>query len=147
MVHLHSALRYLILISLVFAIVNAFMKMRGKEAYTSSDNTLSLVTFILAHTQLLLGLALYFIGSKGMNLFSNGMGDVMKNSTMRFFAVEHLFGMILAIVIISVGRIKAKKMSDDVAKHKTTFIYFLLGFILIFVSIPWPFRGFGQGWF
>lgn len=147
MVHLHSALRYLILIALVITIINAFLKMKGKKPFTPVDNRLSLVTFILAHTQLLLGLALYFMGSKGMALFSNGMGEVMGNSTFRFFAVEHIFGMLIAIVLITMGRVRAKKMTDDVAKHKTTFTYYLIALVLIVISIPWPFRGFGQAWF
>ena len=147
MVHLHSALRYLILIALVVTIINAFLKMKGKKPFLALDNKLSLVTFILAHIQLLLGLALYFIGNKGMSLFSIGMGEVMKTSALRFFAVEHIFGMLIAIILITMGRIKSKKLESDVAKHKTTFIYYLIALLIIIISIPWPFRGFGQAWF
>ena len=147
MVHLHSALRYLILIALVITIVNAFLKMKGKKPFAPIDDKLSLITFILSHMQLLLGLALYFIGAKGMSLFANGMGEVMKTSVLRFFAVEHIFGMLIAIVLITMGRVRSKKQSNDVAKHKTIFVYYLIALIIIIVSIPWPFRGFGQAWF
>jgi hypothetical protein len=142
--HLHSSLRYLLLIVLVVSIVNAFLKMQKKAPFTAADNKLSLATFILTHTQLLLGLVLYFFGAKGFSYIKMGLD--MGDSVMRFYAVEHLVGMLIAIVLISLGRIKAKKLTDDVAKHKTHFVYFLIGLIIIIASIPWPFRGLGTNW-
>lgn len=143
--HLHSALRYVLLLVLIATILNAYLKSKKNEPFVSRDNNFSLGTFILAHTQLLLGLALYFLGNKGASYL--GMEDFMKNSMMRFFAVEHVFGMLIAIGLITFGRIKSKKLTNDMAKHKTTFIYFLIALFIIIASIPWPFRGFGQAWF
>jgi hypothetical protein len=45
------------------------------------------------------------------------------------------------------GYSKAKKKAEDSQKFKTTFWYYLIGLVLILVSIPWPFRGLGAGWF
>ncbi|MCB9227719.1 MAG: cytochrome B [Chitinophagales bacterium] len=143
-IHLHSSLRYVLLIFLVVTIINSILKL--KKEYNRTDDKLSLLTFIFAHTQLLIGLGLYFMGSKGMSYFSMGMGEVMGNSVFRFFAVEHLVGMLVAIVLITVGRIKMKKLTDGAAKHKTTLIYYAIALILILVSIPWPFRHFGNAW-
>lgn len=143
-IHLHSSLRYVLLIFLVVTIINSILKL--KKEYNRTDDKLSLLTFIFAHTQLLIGLGLYFMGSKGMSYFSMGMGEVMSNSVFRFFAVEHLVGMLVAIVLITVGRIKMKKLTDATAKHKTTLIYYAIALILILVSIPWPFRHFGNAW-
>jgi hypothetical protein len=54
--------------------------------------------------------------------------------------------MIIGIVLVSVGRIKAKKLTDDVAKHKTTFIFFAIGLLLILSRIPWPFTSVARAW-
>ncbi|MCD8529279.1 MAG: hypothetical protein LRY27_04845 [Chitinophagales bacterium] len=143
-IHLHSFMRWLILIALVWSIFSSYKKWKANDVFTKQDNTLNLVTFIFAHVQLLLGLALYFMGNKGMNYF--GMEDFMKNSMMRFFAIEHIFGMLIAIGLITFGRIKMKKLTDATAKHKTIFIYYLIALLIILVTIPWPFRGFGNGW-
>jgi len=142
---IHSIFRYGMLLMLVGTLINFFIKWRNNYAFDAKSNRLSLITFIFSHVQLLLGFMLYFMGPKGMSYF--GMEGVMSNSMMRFFAVEHIFGMLVAIILISLGRIKSKKLESDVAKHKTTFIYFLIALVIIIVSIPWPFRGFGQAWF
>lgn len=144
--HTHSLLRYILLIFLIWATVNAFLKMRGNKPFLALDNKLSLYTFILAHIQLLIGLALYIFGANGIKLFEKGMSTVMSVSVFRFFAVEHLVGMLIAIALITVGRIKAKKLTEDLAKHKTTFTFFLIALIIILVTIPWPFRNLGTTW-
>tara|TARA_B100000497_G_scaffold125844_1_gene163228 strand:- start:959 stop:1414 length:456 start_codon:yes stop_codon:yes gene_type:complete len=144
--HMHSLLRYVLLIFLVWSTVNALLKMRGKKPFIAIDNKLSLYTFILAHVQLLLGLALYFIGANGFKLFEKGMSAVMSVSVFRFFAVEHIVGMLVAIALITVGRVKSKKLTDDIAKHKTTFTFFVIALLIILVTIPWPFRNMGTAW-
>jgi heme A synthase len=144
--HTHRLLRYIILIFLVWTVINAFLKKRGNKPFLVLDNKLSLYTFILAHTQLLIGLALYFLGANGINLFDKGMSKVMSVSLFRFYAIEHLVGMLIAIALITVGRIRMKKAQDDTAKHQTIFLYYLIALIIIFVSIPWPFRNLGTSW-
>jgi hypothetical protein len=74
------------------------------------------------------------------------MGEMMASSAHRFYGIEHIFGMLVAIALITIGRIKSKKLTDDLAKHKTTFTFFLIALIIIFVTIPWPFRNMGTSW-
>jgi hypothetical protein len=100
--------------------------------------------------QLIIGLVLYIFGPMGLkNIQNMGMGEVMKNSYTRFFAMEHLIGMLIAIVVFHIGRSKSKKATDDASKHKKEFIFYLIGLLIILASIPWPFKaGFeGIGWF
>ncbi len=144
--HTHSLLRYVLLIFLVWTTVNAFLKMRGKKPYAIMDNKLSLYTFIFAHTQLLIGIVLYAISPIVKGAWSLGMGEMMASSAHRFYGIEHIFGMLVAIALITIGRIKSKKLTDDLAKHKTTFTFFLIALIIMFVTIPWPFRNMGTSW-
>jgi hypothetical protein len=103
---------------------------------------------IAAHTTLLIGLYQWFAGPWGLkNISALGMKVVMKDSVYRFYAIEHLTGMIIAIALITVGRGVSKKNIPDAQKHKKTFWFFLIALIIILASIPWPFRaGIARPW-
>ena len=144
--HLHSANRYILLALLLVVIITSFLKWKGKKEYTKQDNKLNLLTFIFAHLQLLLGFVLYF--SKGWhNFFLDYKGE----SFLRFFGIEHMVGMLIAITLITLGRIKGKKIEDSMRRHKLTFWYFFIALIIILITIPWPFREWAEaaqiGWF
>lgn len=145
--HLHSSLRYLIIIALVAVVVRAMLKWSKNESFTKQDNTFSIVALAMVHTQFLLGLIMYFLSPYMNFLKENGMGLVMKTSIYRFYIVEHLFGMLVGVILITVGRSLAKRAVEDSEKHKKLFIYYGIGLLIILLSIPWPFRGFGNGWF
>lgn len=148
--HLHSSLRWFLLIVLIYSVVSSFNGMMKKQAFTAGHDKAGLMLTILADIQLLIGLILYFMGAFGLkNIQLMGMGEVMKNSYFRFFAMEHLLMMIIAIVLLHIGRAKSKKASTDLAKHKNAFWFYAIALVLILSSIPWPFRpGFEmRGWF
>jgi len=139
--HLHSALRWILLILLVISVSKAVVG--SAKRFFEKDRKMALVIMILAHVQLLLGLALYF-----MRGLQDQMGD-MGNALARFRAVEHPLGMIVAIVLLTIGYGKIKRGSSDAAKFRALKIYFGLALLLILISIPWPFREgmAGYGWF
>ena len=146
---LHGILRWAVLLVIVFAIYRAWDGMQRKRIFDNTDNQAGLFLTIVIDTQLLLGLALYFLGAWGLkNIQNMGMGAVMKDSYARFFAIEHIMMMLIAVILIHIGRSKSKKAIDDMAKHKKAFWFYLIAFIIILASIPWPFRkGFeALGW-
>ncbi len=138
----HSGLRWLVLAAIIIAIVNSFGKTKGGITFSPKDKKKALFALIFTHIQLLLGLALYFISPKVV--FD---GASMKSDVMRFYLVEHSVMMLLAVVLITIGYSKAKRIAMDGKKFKTIMIYYGLGLILILISIPWPFRGLGGSWF
>lgn len=146
LLHLHSALRYIVLILLVFAIIKAFAGWFGKKPYTGADDKLSLFTLISTHTQFLIGLILYFISPIVQSALSD-MGSAMKEPTLRFWAVEHITMMLLAVVMITIGRSSSKKMADAIKKHQRVAIFFLIALVLILAAIPWPFSRVPRPWF
>jgi heme/copper-type cytochrome/quinol oxidase subunit 4 len=148
MEYLHSSLRYLIVVFLLASIFISFTKWRGKKPFTKGDKMTYLMTLIFCHIQLVVGLILFFFTKDMLKVISDagGMGAVMKNPLLRFIVVEHSLLMIIALVFITIGYSSAKRATTDIAKHKKTFIFYLIGFILIMVSIPWPFRIAGYGW-
>ena len=141
LLHVHSLLRYVLLILLLVSIVKSFSGWFGKKQFTNGTQKLNLFTLIFAHTQLLLGFAVYFISP--VVQFSN-----LSNATkeVRFFTIEHITMMILSIALITVGYSLSKKGKTDEAKYKRAAIFFLLALIVIFIAIPWPWSAVARGW-
>lgn len=141
LLHAHSGLRWVALILIVAAIVNALMNRKG-STYEKKDRMLNLFSMISLHTQLLIGLVLYFISPK-----VKFVEDWTSNDIYRFFGLEHFLLMVLAIVVITVGRKKAENAVEASQKHQLILKWFVIGLVLILAGIPWPFRGLGSGWF
>jgi hypothetical protein len=138
---IHNLLRWVILFLLVIAIINAISGMNSNKIFTKRDKTIGLVLMTSAHITLLIGLIQWFLSPWGWNLIKeNGFGVVMKNSAYRFWAVEHITGMLIAIALITIGRRVGKKNYTDRVKHKKTFWFYFIALIIILISIPWPFR-------
>lgn len=141
LVHAHSGLRWIVLILLLTSIFNAFSKKKSGK-YTEGDRKLALFTMISTHTQFTIGLILYFISP--LVVFS---GASMKNSIQRFYLVEHISLMLVAIVLVTIGHSKSKKAVEAASKFKAISIFYLLALILILAAIPWPFRIPTAQWF
>ena len=134
---LHNILRWLILLFLLIAMFQAFAKNSGIRKS-------SLWLLICAHITLLLGLYQWFTSVLGYKAIkASGFSAVMGNDAARFWAVEHITGMLLAIILITVARVKAK-----VLNYKADAWLYLIALILILAVVPWPFReGIGRPWF
>lgn len=141
--HLHSLLRWVMLILLILTVSKAVIG--GSKRFFEKDRKMTLFVMILAHIQLLLGLALYFM--RGKQVMLSNIGEL--SAFGRFTALEHPVGMILAIILITLGYGKVKRAESDAAKTKAVKVFFGLALIIILVSIPWPFReGMAHyGWF
>jgi uncharacterized membrane protein len=134
----HSLMRWAVLLFGLYAITKSVRGLMKNQEYTSNHNMAATLFVASVHLQALLGLLLY-VARGWVDNFSN-MGDTMKNSAARYWTVEHSVVMLLAIILVQVGRSKSKKATEARRKHKTSLIYFLIGFILILAMIPWPFR-------
>ena len=139
-VHSHSGLRWLVLGLLMYAVYNAAA---NKNSYEKKDKMINLFAMISLHVQLLLGLILYY--TSGNVSFDAGW---MKNAVTRFYGMEHLLGMLLAIIIVTIGRKLAEKQEVPEQKNKKIMVWYTIGLVLILISIPWPFReALGGSWF
>ncbi|PWJ57540.1 hypothetical protein CLV98_10610 [Dyadobacter jejuensis] len=136
LIHAHSGLRYVVLGLLIASVFVAYSKWQSND---QGDSKLYLFAMIAAHTQLLIGLILFSMSPKVD--FS-----MMGNALYRFFTVEHTIMMLIALVLITMGRVRAKKLTGA-DKHRTVLYFYSLGLIMILVAIPWPFRNLGAGWF
>ncbi len=126
MLHAHSGLRWLVLIFLLLAIIKSFAGWFGKKEFNKSDNLIALLLLSFTHTQLIIGVILYFISDKVV-----AIGDAMKDSTLRFWAMEHGVTMLIAIALITIGRVKSKKAVGSPDKFKKGAIFYTIALVLI----------------
>jgi len=132
--HLHSYFAYLLLAILVFSLIYTIVMFVRKEPFTDKVRKVALAGFIATHLQLLIGLVLYVISPRGLSNFS---GEAMGDTLSRLYILEHPLTMIIGVILISVGYIKAKKPGDDIRRYRTIVIFYLLGFGAILLRIPW----------
>jgi hypothetical protein len=128
----HSGWAYLALLLLVIAVLNSVIGMVLKKEFSSKDRTIALLGLIAAHIQLLVGLVLYFVSPIG----KAGLAE-MSNAAMRLTALEHPLINIIAIVFITIGWSKHKKVISSEAKFKPISIFYGVGLLLILSRIPW----------
>lgn len=136
LLHTHSILRYFILILLIVVIIQSLLGWVNKKPYSAMDNRMGLFLFIVTHTQLLVGVILYFVSP-----FVQFSGAAMRESSSRYWLVEHSIAMLIAIVLITLARTTSKKMTTAEAKHKRMFVFNLLAVVIILVTIWLSGRG------
>lgn len=139
LLHLHNLLRWIILLLLIIAIIQSF-----STTNRGGLRKISLFLLIATHIQFVIGLYQWYMGGYGYNLIeNNGFGEVMKNSIQRFWAVEHLTGMLIATILITIARGKIKRTG-----YKAASWMYVIALILILAVVPWPFReGIARPWF
>jgi hypothetical protein len=127
--HSHILLRYFVLIMLVVVIFMSLIGLVKKKPFGRLNDKFSLYLLIFTHLQLVVGLILYFVSPNVK--FS---ADTMKDPSLRYWTVEHVVGMLVAIALITVGRISTKKLPLDGAKHMRLLVVNAVALVLI-VSI------------
>ncbi|MEN9959727.1 MAG: hypothetical protein RLZZ474_1971 [Bacteroidota bacterium] len=133
----HIVLFVLVFILGINVIARALRGRSNNSLFTESDRKAGLFFMISLHTQLLIGLALYFFLSPITATALADFGAAMKNPELRLVAVEHISVNIIAIVLATVNNAKNKKAIADAAKHKNALIFTLAALVLILSRIPW----------
>lgn len=128
----HSGWAYLVLLLLTIVVLLSIVGYISKKEFTATNRKLALFALILSHVQLLIGLILWVISPIGKAALSD-----MSNSATRLTALEHPLINIIAIILITIGWSKHKKISDGINIHKNFSIFYGLGLLLILIRIPW----------
>ncbi|MCZ8229900.1 hypothetical protein [Flavobacterium sp.] len=128
----HSGWAYLVLLILVIAVVNALLGFTSKKEFTAKDRKIGLFALIFTHLQLVIGLITYFVSPLGLASFGQ-----MSDKALRLTSLEHPLINVIAIVLITVGWSKHKKLTDSSAKFKTFAVFYGIGLLLILSRIPW----------
>lgn len=143
LLHLHSALRYLLIVLLGWSLYTATAGLINQRKYTIGVRRVHLSTRILLNVQLIIGLILYFV--MGYFHLLDKIGSISDQA--RFFSVVHITGMIIGISLINLGYHFAAKARTDKSKFQNITVFYGIGFVIIFMMIPWPFFHSWATWF
>jgi hypothetical protein len=128
----HSGWAYITLILLVIAVANALIGLFSKKEFSSIDRKIALFALIATHVQMVVGFIIYFVSPLGFASFGQ-----MSDKVLRLTSLEHPLLNIIAIVLITIGWSKHKKLIDSTPKFKTFAIFYGLGLLLVLSRIPW----------
>jgi len=137
LLHAHSGLRWLVLVSLLLAIGLGFYGWATKKEWKSIDGKTGLFLMIFMDLQFLIGLILYAFVSPTTKLAFRDFGAAMKNADLRFYAVEHILMMLIALVLVHVGRARTKKGMIGWKRHRSAAIFYTISLVIILLAIPW----------
>lgn len=137
LLHSHNGLRWLVLLALLISIVFAFSGWFRKRDWTKTDKLSGLLLVIFMDLQFLIGIILYAFVSPITKAAFSDFGAAMKNADLRFYAVEHFLMMIIALVLVHIGRAKSKKDIAGWKRHRSAALFYGLSLLLILAAIPW----------
>ena len=136
---LHNVTRWVVLVLAVYALVRMYTGLFRSSEFSESDRK-SLSWFAISlDIQLLLGLVLYF-GNGWASTLGN-MGSTMSQSAVRFFAVEHITLMVVALILAHLAVVFVRRVPDPARKFRRGAIFITLAAVAIFFAIPWPWSG------
>jgi len=133
---IHSLLPYLFLIVLVIVMALAILEL-PKKKFSPGLKALARVGMILGHIQLLFGLLLLFLGDRARAAFSQGMGEIMKDSDTRLALIEHPMVMIIVVALLTIGFSRSKRAESKSAKTRNILIFYGIGLALALSRIPY----------
>ncbi len=136
----HNGLRWVLLALLLFVIVRSWLGFAQKSTYGKLDNATGGALVGLSHLQLLIGFILYFGLSPITQAAFADFGAAMKDPTLRLYAVEHISTMLIAVILIQVGRIFSKKATEDARKFRVMAVFTTFALLLMASRMPnWNF--------
>ncbi|MEI2652496.1 MAG: hypothetical protein V9G12_10135 [Microthrixaceae bacterium] len=133
----HNFMRWIIVLLAVYALVRIFMGVFGKREFTETDRKALSFYAIGMDIQLLLGLLLYFFLSPITTAAFGNFGAAMGNSAVRFFAVEHILLMVVAVVLAHLAGVMVKRATTSAAKFNRAAIWLTLSVLAVLAGIPW----------
>jgi uncharacterized membrane protein YozB (DUF420 family) len=146
----HSWIRWVALVVGVIAVGRALAAVRTRRPYTPLDEGSGRRFVIALDVQFLLGVVLYVWASPFTTAAFGDFASAMRNPPLRFFVVEHVFGMVVSLALVHIGRARLRRLTESSSRHRTALVFFGIALVIMLVSIPWPgmpagrplFRGF-----
>ena len=138
LLYLHSLLRWLVLVSLLYALYRAYSGYSQKKSFTKIDHTARFWAVTISHIQLTVGLILY-IKSTIPSYFWKNTSTAIHQTEALFFGLIHILLMLTAVTVITIGSALSKRKENDREKFGVMLVWFTLALLIIFIAIPWPF--------
>ncbi len=142
---LHSVLRWIVVLLAALATARAASGWLKGRNWTPLDDRLGLAFTIVLDTQVLIGLILYLFLSPVTASAFHDLGVVLSNDTARFWIIEHIFAMVVSLILVHIGRSMSGRPGPARQRYQRTALLFGLATLILIISIPWPFMPAGAG--
>ena len=142
LIFFHSLLRWGILITVTIA---GFAALRGyltKGPVILWQRSMAIWAMVLCHVQLIVGIIVYVMD------IGKGVFALMPPDRMRYWKFEHVGMMVIAIALVTIGRMTSKRAKTERGKQLRVAVFYLVALAVMLWMIPWPFTtmGEGRGW-
>lgn len=134
---IHHYLSWGVVLVLILAAGKAWKSLLFKNRWTSTDTILASLLTVGADLQLLLGIVLYAALSPVTRQAFNNFGAAIADPGIRFFAVEHIAMMVVAVIILYIVKSRVRKAQFNARKHRMSAIWNTVALALVLFSIPW----------
>jgi hypothetical protein len=141
---LHSLLRWVLLALAVFVCLRSFIGWLRRRTWQPLDERLHVALVGVVDTQFLLGLVLYGLLSPFSRTFWLNIATGMKDPILRFYGIEHVFAMLIAVTVLHIGRKRSTQAATGVLRHRRAWTSILAALAIMAVSIPWPDLPYGR---
>lgn len=135
---LHSWLRWAVILLGLIALVRAIRGSAARRPWLPLDDRIGMLFVAVLDVQLLLGLLLYFVLSPLSQAALADFGAAMGDPVLRYWGIEHVFGMVVGMFLAHRGRARVRAIPDAGRKHKAAAVFIVLAMVAILASIPWP---------
>lgn len=137
MLVLHNFTRWLVVISMIFAVGwSVFGWLQGR-AWTKWDTRFGLAFMVLITVQFMWGVVLYLIPNGLAQAAWQDMGVAMNIRELRFFGLEHPIQMIIALTLVHLGWTRSRKATITKTKFRWAAGTYSMATLLILSAIPW----------
>jgi uncharacterized membrane protein len=133
---LHNITRWIVLIVAIWALIQMYRGWFGQTPWTNEDSRVNRIFVAVLGIQFLIGVVLYIVSPLTQAAMQD-FGAAMRDSDLRFFAVEHVLMMLIAVAVANIGSAMARRATDAVKKHRNAAIWFTISVVIILASIPW----------
>jgi hypothetical protein len=140
----HSYLRWLVLLLLVLVMVRAFVGAANGNAWGERDERLHAISVAMVDLQFTLGFLLYAFLSPWVRTFFADVGAGMKDSVLRFYGLEHIVAMLVAVALIHIGRVRSKRAGTSKLRQRRVAVSTLIALLIMLATIPWPGMRYGR---
>jgi hypothetical protein len=140
---IHSWVRWIVIVTGLVAAGRGIAGRVGNRRWTRTDDHSATWFTAALDLQMTVGLIIYFFSPLTWAALRD-VGSAMRDATLRFYAIEHAVGMIVAVVLAHIGQRRIRKATVDARRHTAAAIFFTIALIIILASIPWPNRPFGR---
>jgi hypothetical protein len=132
----HTIVRWLVLAAGAWAVFRSWRGWRARAVWESADAGAVKLYVNALSLQFVAGIVLYAVSP----LIRGAMGDMgaaMRTPSVRYFVVEHVAVMLIAIALGHIGAAKIKRATSDSARFQTATIWMGISWAAAAGFVPW----------